>query len=117
MRMKKSLSVLVVAAFLALLLAVSAPSTFAESGHQVVDNSAPQNSFATMDQGCLGQLRSLIAQGLLAGQYGFVSRGFTGQVDPGAHYGTAGEAAFLEQVVGISPASLTSFCAGFSPQP
>lgn len=116
-RMKKFPSALVIMAFLAFALAISTPSAFAASDHQVVDNSAPQTAFATTDQGCLGPLRSQIAQGMLAGQYGFVSNGFTGQVDPGAHYGTAGESNFLEGVVGVSPDSLSSFCAGFSPQP
>lgn len=88
----------------------------ADSGHQLVNNNAPQNNFATTDQGCLGPLRSLIAQGLFNG-VGPFGEHFTGTVDPGAHYGTAGEAAFLEQVIGVSGAELSAFCAAFSPQP
>ena len=58
--------------------------------------------FVTNYQACLGPLRSLIAQGAFAG-VGPFGEHFTGQVDPGAHYGSVGEAAFLLQVLGLEP--------------
>jgi hypothetical protein len=60
------------------------------------------SEFATNYQACLGPLRSLIAQGAFAG-VGPFGEHFTGAVDPGAHYGTVGEAAFLLAVLGLTP--------------
>ena len=60
------------------------------------------SDFATNYQACLGPLRSLIAQGAFAG-VGPFGEHFTGAVDPGAHYGTVGEAAFLLAVLGLTP--------------
>ena len=51
--------------------------------------------------GCLGPLRSLIAQGELAG-VGPFGRHFTGEVNPGAHQGMVGEEEFLANVLGIT---------------
>jgi hypothetical protein len=56
--------------------------------------------FATQYSGCLGSLRSAIAQGQFAG-VGPFGEHFTGQVNPGAHQGTVGEEEFLETVIGI----------------
>ncbi len=63
--------------------------------------------------GCLGQLRSLIARGELeaVGPFG---RHFTGLVNPGAHQGTVGEEEFLRIVIGIPAEELAAFCAQFS---
>lgn len=60
------------------------------------------SAFATNYQACLGPLRSLIAQGAFNG-VGPFGEHFTGAVDPGAHYGTVGEAAFLLAVLGLTP--------------
>jgi hypothetical protein len=76
----------------------------------------PARGFATEDSGCLGGLRSAIARGELGGitLNGFtIPAGFSGSFNPGDHFGTVAEAAFLEQVLGISPADLGSFCARF----
>jgi hypothetical protein len=75
----------------------------------------PANGFATEQQGCLGPLRSAIARGDLAGAAlpsGFtVPDGFSGSFNPGGHFGTVAEAAFLTQTGGIT--DLTGFCAQF----
>ena len=76
----------------------------------------PANTFATLDSGCLGGLRSAIARGDLAGitLNGFtIPSGFSGAFNPGDHFGTVAEAAFLEQVLGISPGDLSAFCVQF----
>jgi hypothetical protein len=76
----------------------------------------PASGFATEDSGCLGGLRSAIARGELSGitLNGFtIPAGFSGAFNPGDHFGTVAEAAFLEQVLGISPADLSAFCARF----
>jgi hypothetical protein len=76
----------------------------------------PARGFATEDSGCLGGLRSAIARGELGGitLNGFtIPAGFSGAFNPGDHFGTVAEAAFLEQVLGISPADLGAFCARF----
>lgn len=44
----------------------------------------------------------MIAQGVFAGVEPF-GQHVTGAVDPGAHYGTVGEAAFLWAVLGLTP--------------
>jgi hypothetical protein len=75
----------------------------------------PANGFATQQQGCLGPLRSAIARGDLAGAVlpsGFVvPAGFSGSFNPGDHFGTVAEDAFLTNVGGIT--DLTAFCALF----
>jgi hypothetical protein len=68
--------------------------------------------FATQYSGCLGPLRSAIAQGQFAG-VGPFGEHFTGQVNPGAHQGTVGEQEFLETVIGIPADQLVAFCAQF----
>jgi hypothetical protein len=75
----------------------------------------PASGFAREDGGCLGGLRSAIARGELGGitLNGFtIPAGFSGSFNPGDHFGTVAEAAFLEQVLGIGPA-LGAFCAQF----
>jgi hypothetical protein len=91
---------------LASLLAISPVQALAASGDRVGDPQSQPNpsSFATNYQDCLGPLRSKIAQGDFAG-VGPFGQHFTGSVDPGAHYGTVGEAAFLEQVLGLDPSA------------
>jgi hypothetical protein len=82
--------------------------------HQVVPGPGSQpnpSTFATQDQGCLGPLRSQIAQGQFAG-VGPFGQHFTGTVDPGSHYGTVGEASFLTTVLGIP--NVSAFCAQFT---
>jgi hypothetical protein len=76
----------------------------------------PASAFATEDSGCLGGLRSAIARGELGGitLNGFtIPAGFSGTFNPGDHFGTVAEAAFLEQVLGVSPGGLSAFCAQF----
>ena len=70
------------------------------------------SEFATQYPGCLGQLRSMIAQGDFAG-IGPFGRHFTGLVNPGSHQGTVGEEEFLETVIGIPADELAAFCARF----
>jgi hypothetical protein len=69
--------------------------------------------FATLYSGCLGPLRSAIAQGQFAA-VGPFGEHFTGQVDPGSHQGTVGEEEFLETVIGIPADQLQAFCAQFA---
>jgi hypothetical protein len=71
------------------------------------------SEFATQYSGCLGQLRSMIAQGDFAG-IGPFGEHFTGLVNPGAHQGTVGEEEFLEIVIGIPADELAAFCAQFA---
>ncbi len=74
----------------------------------------PPNAFATADTGCLGALRSMIASGQLAGVTlpdGFViPAGFSGSFNPGDHFGTVAEGAFLTSH-GVT--DLQAFCALF----
>jgi hypothetical protein len=72
------------------------------------------SEFATTYSGCLGQLRSKIAQGDFAG-IGPFGEHFTGLVNPGAHQGTVGEEEFLRIVIGIPESELQAFCAQFTP--
>ena len=69
------------------------------------------STFATDYKGCLGQLRSKIAQGQFA-DFGPFGQHFTGAVNPGAHQGTVGEEEFLRNVLKI--ADPAAFCAGFA---
>jgi len=96
---------LLLVAFLS--LAASTSSVRADSSHQVVGKTTPSNTFATTDKGCLGSLRSQIAQGQFNG-VGPFGEHFNGTVDPGAHYGTAGEANYLTTVLGVK--DLSAFC-------
>jgi hypothetical protein len=94
-------------------LALPAPAT---AGVPHPPAGTPASGFATEDSGCLGGLRSAIARGELSGitLNGFtIPAGFSGSFNPGDHFGTVAEAAFLEQVLGISPAALGAFCAQF----
>jgi hypothetical protein len=89
-------------------VALAAPASAVESPPSGI----PPNVFATQYQGCLGKLRSMIAQGEFAG-IGPFGQHFTGLVNPGAHQGTVGEEEFLETVIGIPAAELADFCAQF----
>jgi hypothetical protein len=90
-------------------LALAAPAVAVESPPAGISPS----EFATKYSGCLGQLRSKIAQGDFAG-IGPFSEHFTGLVNPGAHQGTVGEEEFLRIVIGISESELAAFCAQFT---
>jgi hypothetical protein len=90
-------------------LALAAPAVAVESPPQGVSPS----EFATKYAGCLGQLRSKIAQGDFAG-VGPFGRHFTGLVNPGAHQGTVGEEEFLRTVIGIPHSELAAFCQQFA---
>jgi hypothetical protein len=74
----------------------------------------PPSQFATQDTGCLGTLRSMIADGQLAGVVlpdgSVLPSGFSGSFNPGGHFGTVQEAQFLESH-GIT--DLSAFCAQF----
>jgi hypothetical protein len=99
---------LLVAAAGSLALAAPAPALAVESPPSGI----PPNVFATQYSGCLGHLRSIIAQGDFAG-IGPFGEHFTGLVNPGAHQGTVGEEEFLEVVIGIPESELAAFCAQF----
>jgi hypothetical protein len=91
-----------------LLAALPATASAANDGRIGSPQTQPNpSSFATTYHDCLGPLRSEIAQGDFAGVGPFGTH-FNGAVDPGAHYGTVGEAAFLEQVLGLTPATCAS---------
>ncbi len=94
-------------------LALAAPIA-ADGGLPQPPAGTPPNTFATTDTGCLGALRSLIASGQLAGVTlpdGFViPAGFSGSFNPGDHFGTVAEAAFLTSH-GVT--DLNAFCALF----
>ena len=103
------LSYLLLVSFLTLVTGTS--TVRADSSHQIVGKTTPSNTFATTDQGCLGPLRSQIAQGQFNG-VGPFGEHFNGIVDPGVHYGTAGEANFLTAVLGVT--DLNAFCASIT---
>lgn len=88
-------------------LVFAAPAAAVESPPTGISPS----EFATDYSGCLGQLRSLIAQGQLAGVGPFEEH-FSGAVNPGAHQGTVGEEEFLGGVIGVPSDQLAGFCAG-----
>jgi hypothetical protein len=90
-------------------LALAAPAAAVESPPTGISPS----EFATKYSGCLGKLRSRIAQGDFAG-IGPFGQHFTGLVNPGAHQGTVGEEEFLRVVIGIPEAELAAFCAQFA---
>jgi hypothetical protein len=89
-------------------LALAAPAAAVESPPSGI----PPHVFATQYSGCLGQLRSKIAQGDFA-RIGPFGQHFTGLVNPGAHQGTVGEEEFLRVVIGIPESELAAFCAQF----
>jgi hypothetical protein len=89
-------------------LALASPAAAVESPPAGISPS----EFATNYSGCLGKLRSKIAQGGFAG-IGPFGQHFTGLVNPGAHQGTVGEEEFLRIVIGIPEAELAAFCAQF----
>jgi hypothetical protein len=89
-------------------MALAAPAAAVESPPTGISPS----EFATKYSGCLGKLRSKIAQGQFAG-VGPFGQHFTGLVNPGAHQGTVGEEEFLRIVIGIPESQLAGFCAGF----
>ncbi len=90
-------------------VALAAPAQAVESPPSGISPS----EFATQYSGCLGQLRSMIAQGDFDG-IGPFGQHFTGLVNPGAHQGTVGEEEFLETVIGIPADELAAFCAQFA---
>jgi hypothetical protein len=90
-------------------LALAAPAQAVESPPSGI----PPGEFATQYSGCLGQLRSMIAQGDFAG-IGPFGQHFTGLVNPGAHQGTVGEEEFLEIIIEIPADELAAFCAQFA---
>lgn len=97
--------VTIVATGTVMLALVPATALAANDGRVGAPQTQPNPSaFATGFHDCLGPLRSQIAQGAFAGVGPFGAH-FTGAVDPGAHYGTVGEAAFLQQVLGLTPAA------------
>jgi hypothetical protein len=57
----------------------------------------PADAFARLDQDCLGPLRSAIARGELPA----LAPGFSGDFNPGGHFGTVAEAQFLAGVLGL----------------
>jgi hypothetical protein len=89
-------------------LALAAPAAAVESPPTGITPS----DFATDYSGCLGQLRSMIAQGRFAGVGPFGDH-FTGAVNPGAHQGTVGEQEFLQDVIGVPESALAAFCAQY----
>ena len=106
MNMRKLFILVAVALVLITALALVVPALAMESPPQGI----PPQEFATEYQGCLGALRSLIAQGEFAG-VGPFGEHFTGDVNPGAHQGTVGEEEFLTGVLGI--ADVEAFCDQF----
>ena len=92
-------------------LALAAPVSAVESPPAGIHPSV----FATQYKGCLGPLRSLIAQGQFAG-VGPFGEHFTGAVNPGAHQGTVGEEEFIRTLIlPLLPpgTTLEAFCAQF----
>jgi hypothetical protein len=89
-------------------MALASPAAAVESPPAGISPS----QFATKYNGCLGKLRSKIAQGDFAG-IGPFGEHFTGLVNPGAHQGTVGEEEFLRIVIGIPESELAAFCAQF----
>ncbi len=57
----------------------------------------PPDAFAQLDQECLGPLRSAIARGELPA----LAPGFSGDFNPGGHFGTVAEAQFLAAKLGL----------------
>ena len=96
MNRRRLFPTLVIAASLMVTLLLAAPVS--AGGPPEVESppeGIPPSEFATEFQGCLGPLRSFIAQGGLDG-FGPFGKHFTGDVNPGFHQGTVGEAEFLD---------------------
>ncbi len=72
--------------------------------------------FATQYSGCLGPLRSVLAQGFKdpSSVPAIFAHGFGPGVNPGVHQGTVGEEEFLRFVIGIPASELQAFCAQFT---
>jgi hypothetical protein len=82
-------------------LTLAGPATAVESPPE---NIAP-SVFATDYKGCLGKLRSALAQGLPVGPF---ANGFGPGVNPGVHQGTVGEEEFLRtHILPLLPAGTT----------
>jgi hypothetical protein len=88
-------------------LAFAAPAFAVENPPSGISPS----EFARQYSGCLGQLRSTLAQGTGSGLF---ANGFGPGVNPGVHQGTVGEEEFLRAVVGIPASDLAAFCAQFA---
>jgi hypothetical protein len=90
-------------------LALAAPAGATESPPTGI----PPSEFATNYKGCLGKLRSALAQGLPVGPF---ANGFGPGVNPGVHQGTVGEEEFLRTVIlPLLPpgTTLEALCASF----
>ena len=111
MNSRRLFSPLVIAASLMVTLMLAAPVS---AGGPADVESPPKgihpSEFATEHQGCLGALRSAIAQGQLDG-VGPFGEHFTGDVNPGFHQGTVGEEEFLKDIIGVG--DLEAFCDSF----
>jgi hypothetical protein len=76
----------------------------------------PPHVFATDYSGCLGPLRSALANKSYDVGSGFPD-GFNqhfGSLNPGDHVGTVGEEEFLESYLGVSASELEAICQGFA---
>ena len=82
-------------------VALAAPAGAVESPPTGIHPS----EFATQYKGCLGNLRSTLAQGTGSGLF---ANGFGPGVNPGVHQGTVGEEEFLRDL-GVT--DLSAFCA------
>lgn len=103
----KSTRLIAASAIGALILA--APAAAVESPPTGITPS----EFATDYSGCLGKLRSTLAQGLPVGPF---ANGFGPGVNPGVHQGTVGEEEFIRTVIlPLLPAGTTleALCASF----
>lgn len=70
------------------------PAAVSADPPEEVAEGTPANGFATNCQQYLGPLRSAIARGELPG----VHDGFDGSFNPGGHFGTVAEEAFLDSL-------------------
>ena len=108
MNSSRLLPTLVISAILILTLLLAAPVS---AGGPPNVESPPEgihpSEFATEHKGCLGALRSAIAQGEFDG-VGPFGEHFTGDVNPGAHQGTVGEEEFLQEIIGVE--DIEAFC-------
>ena len=98
-----------------LLAAVPATASAANDGRIGSPQTQPNPStFVITYHDCLGPLRSEIAQGDFNGVGPFTVH-FTGSVDPGTHYGSVGEEAFLLKLLiqlGVLPPGTTALPLG-----
>ena len=111
MNSRKLFPLLVIAASLMVTLLLAAPVS--AGGPQNLESppeGIPPSVFATEFQGCLGPLRSFIAQGQADG-FGPFGKHFTGDVNPGVHQGTVGEEEFLGSIEGVG--DIGAFCGSF----